>query len=86
MVVGLLYVPVLFNYMLPSVGNASQRDMMVTLIYSAVTPVLNPLIYTLRNQEVKSALLKILGGKYFIFHWKEMIKEGFFPMVVLLDM
>ncbi|XP_033024586.1 olfactory receptor 12D2-like [Lacerta agilis] len=68
MVVSLLYVPVLFNYMLPSVGNASQRDMMVTLIYSAVTPVLNPLIYTLRNQEVKAALLKILGGNNFTFH------------------
>nr|XP_028560090.1 olfactory receptor 12D3-like [Podarcis muralis] len=68
MVVGLMYVPVLFNYMLPSVGNASQRDMMVTLIYSAVTPVLNPLIYTLRNQEVKTALLKILGRKFLTFH------------------
>ncbi|XP_061448027.1 olfactory receptor 12D1-like [Rhineura floridana] len=68
MVVALLYVPVLFNYMLPSVGNASQRDMMVTLIYSAITPVLNPLIYTLRNQEVKTALQKIVGGHIFTFH------------------
>ncbi|XP_053218566.1 olfactory receptor 12D1-like [Podarcis raffonei] len=68
MVVGLMYVPVLFNYMLPSVGNASQRDMMVTLIYSAVTPVLNPLIYTLRNQEVKTAMLKILGRRSLTFH------------------
>ncbi|XP_062992622.1 olfactory receptor 12D1-like [Elgaria multicarinata webbii] len=67
MVVALLYVPVLFNYMLPSVGNASQRDMMVTLIYSAITPVLNPLIYTLRNQEVKAALQKILGRKVSTF-------------------
>nr|XP_028560087.1 olfactory receptor 12D2-like [Podarcis muralis] len=70
MVVGLLYVPVLFNYMLPSVGNASQRDMMVTLIYSAVTPVLNPLIYTLRNQEVKAALVKILGRFSLSTEWK----------------
>ncbi|XP_066485661.1 olfactory receptor 12D1-like [Tiliqua scincoides] len=75
LVVALLYVPVLFNYMLPSVGNASQRDMMVTLIYSAVTPVLNPLIYTLRNQEVKNALQnsknvlqKSLGRKIFTGH------------------
>ncbi|XP_061448026.1 olfactory receptor 12D1-like [Rhineura floridana] len=68
MVVALLYVPVLFNYMLPSVGNASQRDMMVTLIYSVITPILNPLIYTLRNQEVKTALQKIQGGTIFRFH------------------
>ncbi|XP_054851274.1 olfactory receptor 12D1-like [Eublepharis macularius] len=66
MVVALLYVPVLFNYMLPSVGTVSQREMMVTIIYSAITPVLNPLIYTLRNQEVKKALQKILSRKSFI--------------------
>lgn len=63
MVVTLLYVPVLFNYMLPPVGNTAQREMLVPIIYSAVTPVLNPLIYTLRNQEVKKALQKILCRK-----------------------
>ncbi|XP_063158262.1 olfactory receptor 12D1-like [Candoia aspera] len=57
-VVALLYIPVLFNYMLPTVGTSSQQDMIVTLIYSAVTPVLNPFIYTLRNQEVKIAMKK----------------------------
>ncbi|XP_048372559.1 olfactory receptor 12D2-like [Sphaerodactylus townsendi] len=65
MVVALLYVPVLVNYMLPSVGTEAQREMMVTIIYSAVTPALNPLIYTLRNQEVKKALQKILRRKIF---------------------
>lgn len=65
MVVALLYVPVLFNHTLPSVGAASQRDMVVTLMYSAVTPVLNPLIYTLRNKEVKNAFKKTLGRKIF---------------------
>ncbi|XP_026547277.1 olfactory receptor 12D2-like [Notechis scutatus] len=58
-VVALLYVPVLLNYMIPTVGTSSQRDMILTLMYSAITPVLNPLIYTLRNQEVKRALKKI---------------------------
>ncbi|XP_026579217.1 olfactory receptor 12D2-like [Pseudonaja textilis] len=58
-VVALLYVPVLLNYIIPTVGTSSQRDMILTLMYSAITPVLNPLIYTLRNQEVKRALKKI---------------------------
>ncbi|XP_070584463.1 olfactory receptor 12D1-like [Erythrolamprus reginae] len=58
-VVALLYVPVLLNYMIPKVGTSSQRDMILTLIYSAITPVLNPLIYTLRNQDVKRAVKKI---------------------------
>ncbi|XP_050774780.1 olfactory receptor 12D1-like [Gopherus flavomarginatus] len=62
-VVALLYVPVLFNYMPHSVGGSSEREMIITLIYTIVTPVLNPLIYTLRNQEVKSALRKALGRK-----------------------
>uniref|UniRef100_A0A8C8SWF5 Olfactory receptor n=1 Tax=Pelusios castaneus TaxID=367368 RepID=A0A8C8SWF5_9SAUR len=59
-VVVLLYVPVLFNYMLSSEGSSSEREMMVTLMYSVITPVLNPLIYTLRNQEVKSTLREFL--------------------------
>ncbi|XP_013907321.1 PREDICTED: olfactory receptor 12D2-like [Thamnophis sirtalis] len=58
-VVALLYVPVLFNYMIPTVSNSSKQDMIVTLIYSAITPVLNPLIYTLRNQEVKLTMKKM---------------------------
>nr|XP_056722719.1 olfactory receptor 12D1-like [Euleptes europaea] len=63
-VVALLYVPVLSNYMLASVGQSAKREMIITILYSAVTPVLNPLIYTLRNQEVKSALKKIFSQKY----------------------
>ncbi|NXC31570.1 O12D3 protein, partial [Campylorhamphus procurvoides] len=59
-VVALLYIPVLSNYTPPSLGNSTVQ---VTLIYSAVTPALNPLIYTLRNQEVKTALAKTLGRK-----------------------
>uniref|UniRef100_A0A8C6XBI3 Olfactory receptor n=1 Tax=Naja naja TaxID=35670 RepID=A0A8C6XBI3_NAJNA len=58
-VVALLYIPVLFNYMIPTVGNSSNQDMIITLIYSAITPVLNPLIYTLRNQEVKLTMKKM---------------------------
>ncbi|XP_059587819.1 olfactory receptor 12D3-like [Alligator mississippiensis] len=62
-VVALLYVPLFFNYTPPSSGSTSKRDMIVTLMYSAITPALNPLIYTLRNQEVKCALKKVLGRK-----------------------
>ncbi|XP_007435039.1 olfactory receptor 12D3-like [Python bivittatus] len=66
-VVALLYVPVLFNYMLPTVGTSLERDMIITVLYSTVTPVLNPLIYTLRNQEIKMAITKILRRKSFRF-------------------
>ncbi|NXF12714.1 O12D2 protein, partial [Smithornis capensis] len=62
-VVALLYIPALFNYALPPSRNSMQRDVQVTLLYSAITPALNPLIYTLRNREVKTALKKTLGRK-----------------------
>ncbi|XP_052664041.1 olfactory receptor 12D1-like [Harpia harpyja] len=64
-IVALLYIPVLFNYTPPSSGSSSKRDVQVSLMYSAVTPALNPLVYTLRNQEVRSALKKTLGRKIF---------------------
>ncbi|KAM3821108.1 olfactory receptor 12D3-like [Vipera latastei] len=62
-VVALLYVPVIFNSMLPTMDIPLQRDMIITVLYSAVTPVLNPLIYTLRNQKVKMAMKRFLGNK-----------------------
>ncbi|XP_067173547.1 olfactory receptor 12D1-like, partial [Apteryx mantelli] len=54
-VVALFYVPVIFNYVPPSLGNSPRWTMIATLMYNVVTPVLNPLIYTLRNVEVKRA-------------------------------
>ncbi|XP_066487236.1 olfactory receptor 12D1-like [Tiliqua scincoides] len=62
-VVTLFYIPVLSNYMVATANASSERDMIISLLYSVVTPVLNPLIYTLRNQEVKSAVRKILNRK-----------------------
>ncbi|XP_065270861.1 olfactory receptor 12D1-like [Emys orbicularis] len=64
-VVTLLYMPVIFNYVLPSQGDSQERDMIATLMYSIITCVLNPLMYTLRNREVKSALRKAVGRKLF---------------------
>ncbi|XP_062992625.1 olfactory receptor 12D1-like [Elgaria multicarinata webbii] len=63
-VVALLYVPVIVNYMFGSAGESSEREMSITLLYTVVTPVLNPLIYTLRNQEVQTALKKTLCRTY----------------------
>ncbi|NXW51883.1 O12D3 protein, partial [Nyctiprogne leucopyga] len=62
-IVALFYTPVLFNYTPPSSGSSPKSDMRVSLMYSVVTPALNPLIYSLRNQEVRSALKKLLGRK-----------------------
>ncbi|NXH79521.1 OR5V1 protein, partial [Hydrobates tethys] len=52
-IVTLFYIPVLFNYTPPSSGRSPKRDVQVSLMYRAVTPALNPLMYSLRNQEVR---------------------------------
>ncbi|XP_032091927.1 olfactory receptor 12D3-like [Thamnophis elegans] len=60
-VVAIFYIPVLSNYMLASSSGSSEKDLIISLLYTVLTPVLNPLIYCLRNQEVKSAIRKILS-------------------------
>ncbi|XP_053902245.1 olfactory receptor 12D1-like [Malaclemys terrapin pileata] len=64
-VVSLFYMPVLGNYLIAFSGSPSERDMISTLMYCIITQVLNPLIYTLRNEEVKSALNKFLNRTLF---------------------
>lgn len=60
-VVGLFYGAAVFMYMVPSTYHSPQQDNVVSLFYSLITPMLNPLIYSLRNREVQVALVKILG-------------------------
>ncbi|XP_037357827.1 olfactory receptor 10G2-like isoform X2 [Talpa occidentalis] len=56
-VVTFYYVPCIFTYI--RTGSKSPLDGAVTLFYIAVTPLLNPIIYTLRNQDMKSALKRV---------------------------
>ncbi|XP_062035268.1 olfactory receptor 2Z1-like [Lepus europaeus] len=60
-VVGLFYGAAVFMYMVPGAYHTPQRDNVVSLFYSLITPTLNPLIYSLRNREVRMALVKVLG-------------------------
>ncbi|KAH0504684.1 Olfactory receptor 12D2 [Microtus ochrogaster] len=58
MVVILFYAPVILKYIRPSSGSSLDQDRVIAVMYSVVTPALNPLIYTLRNKEVRSALTR----------------------------
>nr|XP_036868085.1 olfactory receptor 8S1-like [Manis javanica] len=49
----------LIRYLMPSSG--SSLDLLSSLQYSTVTPMLNPLIYSLKNTEVKAAVRRTLG-------------------------
>lgn len=60
LVVTLYYSTVLYTYIRPGLGSAGPLDKAVAVLYTTVTPTLNPLIYTLRNKEFKAALRKLL--------------------------
>ncbi|XP_044134223.1 olfactory receptor 4Q3-like [Bufo gargarizans] len=62
-VVTLFFGPCVFIYLRPSVSYAA--DKMVSIFYTVLTPLLNPIIYTLRNKEVKAAIRSFLGKKLF---------------------
>ncbi|XP_054987047.1 olfactory receptor 11G2-like [Sorex araneus] len=60
-VVSLFYGSVLVMYGSPTSEHDAGTQKIVTLFYSVVTPLLNPVIYSLRNKDMKKALQKFLG-------------------------
>ncbi|XP_004841981.1 olfactory receptor 2T5-like [Heterocephalus glaber] len=58
-VVLLFYGAAVYTYMLPSSYHTPKKDMVVSVFYTILTPVLNPLIYSLRNKDVTEALKKM---------------------------
>ncbi|KAM5170384.1 olfactory receptor 5AR1-like [Mantella aurantiaca] len=51
---------VLFTYLRPYSGSFQTQDKVASILYTAVIPMLNPLIYSLRNQEVKRLLVQAM--------------------------
>ncbi|CAO2642758.1 Olfactory receptor 10 [Lemmus lemmus] len=61
LVVSLFYGSAIYTYLQPK-GSYSESDgKFVALFYTIITPMLNPLIYILRNKDVKGALWRVLG-------------------------
>ncbi|XP_030178129.1 olfactory receptor 9K2-like [Lynx canadensis] len=65
-VVSVLYGAVFFMYLTPD--RFPELSKVASLCYTLVTPMLNPLIYSLRNKDVKEALRKILGKKIILLN------------------
>ncbi|XP_012368697.1 olfactory receptor 2M5-like [Octodon degus] len=61
LVVGMYYGAAMFIYMRPMSARSPTRDKMVSAFYTILMPMLNPLIYSLRNKEVSRAWMKVLG-------------------------
>ncbi|KAE8588182.1 hypothetical protein XENTR_v10022385 [Xenopus tropicalis] len=52
-VVSLYYGPLFFMYFRPHSRNSTSTERTVSIIYTVVTPVLNPIIYSIRNKDIK---------------------------------
>ncbi|XP_010600498.2 olfactory receptor 5T2-like [Loxodonta africana] len=57
---------ILFMYMRPSSRYDLDHDVIVSIFYTIVIPMLNPIIYSLRNKDVKEAIKIVFGKNWFI--------------------
>ncbi|XP_013216722.2 olfactory receptor 5B3 [Ictidomys tridecemlineatus] len=58
--VSIFYGTLIFMYLQPSSSHSMDTDKIVSVFYTMVIPMLNPMVYSLRNKEVKSAFRKII--------------------------
>lgn len=59
--VGVFYGSIIFMYFKPSTSDTEQEKV-ASVFYTTVIPMLNPLIYSLRNKDVKESIKKVLKG------------------------
>ncbi|XP_038199371.1 olfactory receptor 5B3-like [Arvicola amphibius] len=58
--VSIFYGTLIFMYLQPSSSHSMDTDKTVSVFYTMVIPMLNPLVYSLRNKEVKNAFKKVV--------------------------
>ncbi|XP_042547483.1 olfactory receptor 478-like [Dipodomys spectabilis] len=63
--VSLYYGTVMFIYLMPKSSYSTDQNKVISVFYMVVIPMLNPLIYSLRNNEIKGALKRELWRKVF---------------------
>ncbi|KAK7795341.1 hypothetical protein U0070_015442 [Myodes glareolus] len=59
--VSIFYGTIIFMYLQPNSSHTMDTDKVASVFYTMVIPMLNPLVYSLRNKEVKSAFKKAMG-------------------------
>ncbi|XP_044536203.1 olfactory receptor 5B12-like [Gracilinanus agilis] len=62
-IVAIYYGTIIFMYFLPSSTHSKNIDKIVSVFYTIIIPMLNPLVYSLRNKEVKNAFRKAVSGQ-----------------------
>lgn len=61
-VVVIYYTAMIFMYVRPRAIASFNSNKLISAVYAVLTPMLNPFIYCLRNQEVKNAIKRTMGG------------------------
>ncbi|XP_036117079.1 olfactory receptor 1J4-like [Molossus molossus] len=61
LVVSLYYGTIIWLYFIPSSSTSSNKNIIASVMYTVVTPLLNPFIYSLRNRDMKGALEKLFS-------------------------
>ncbi|XP_029437051.1 olfactory receptor 5B12-like [Rhinatrema bivittatum] len=60
-VVSVYYLSGICMYVRPTSAYSQEQGKILSVLYSTITPMLNPIIYSLRNKEVKNAVRKVIG-------------------------
>ncbi|XP_063297534.1 olfactory receptor 6N1-like [Pelobates fuscus] len=63
LVVNLFYLPIIFMYIRPRASYSLNVDSLVAMLYTVLTPMMNPMIYTLRNKEIKESFRRNITFK-----------------------
>jgi olfactory receptor len=58
--VSIFYGTLIFMYVQPSSSHSMDSDKIASVFYTMVIPMLNPVVYSLRNKEVKSSFINII--------------------------
>ncbi|KAM9040012.1 olfactory receptor 2D2-like [Sarcophilus harrisii] len=59
-VVTMFYAPSIYIYMRPNSNYSSERDKQISLFSNMITALLNPVVYSLRNKDIKTAFIKVV--------------------------
>ncbi|XP_027381305.1 olfactory receptor 5AP2-like [Bos indicus] len=63
-VVSIYHGTLIFIYLRPGAGHSLDIDKVTSVFYTLIIPMLNPLIYSLRNKDVKNAFRKMISRKF----------------------
>ncbi|XP_031209899.1 olfactory receptor 1500-like [Mastomys coucha] len=69
-VVFLFYGTIIGLYLCPSGNNSTVKESVMAMMYTVVTPMLNPFIYSLRNRDIKRALIRVICSKKISLLWQ----------------